>query len=319
MVQKLWQAMLLAGCAIAPALAASGPAIAQGADEMRRCAVLNDDRARLDCFDRLAQRTIAPATPSGTPAERSAPGAPRSPEPIAPAQQAVAPDKAFEITVAPRFYATVVSVDDARVDPIFTPMGGMTIGARLGRFPNWDLAVTGLYGKGDSDFRDKDEDTRGDARFSRTDFEALLRYRIPDTSLYVFFGPRYVRGRQALDHSGTNGRERYVTHLYMAEVGGGFAHSIDDAGRHSVFANITAGVGHSRTSARTNLVGYPVYNSDGAAFLGDLNIGYQYAFNSFFTLSGRYRLINVHIDNQAEEKIGRNIVQGIEFAGTFRF
>ena len=251
------------------------------------------------------------------------------------ANQAMAEKTVF--SVSPRFYATWIESSEFS-EPIFVPMGGLSVSVAPGGLRGWDFTLNGLYGEGESDFRRLGESAAlgfggpGQVEAARGDIEFLVRYSGPNSGAYLVAGARYINFEQEFFLDVTNvdflaGKvEEDVEEIYLAEIGAGFAKPISKSGRHAAFGNVTFGFGGRSSEATTSNCNPGGFEGCGRttdndfAFLVDTNVGYQYTIENWLSLSLRYRLIAVHFsgsDDTLEQDIG--LVHGVDVAATFRF
>lgn len=237
------------------------------------------------------------------------------------------------ISVSPRFYSTWIESSEF-TEPIFVPIGGLSLSVAPGGLPGWDFTLNGLYGEGEADFRSASLDPNfgfggdGNVEAARGDIEFLVRYRFPESKAYVLAGARYVNFQEEFFLDVTNANffagkvEKDVDEIYVAEIGGGFATPISKSGRHAAFGNLILGFGGrdaERTPSNCNFACVRTTGDD-FAFLVDTNVGYQYTIENWVSLSLRYRLIAVQFSGDSgtlESDIG--LVHGVDAAATFRF
>ena len=247
------------------------------------------------------------------------------------ANQAMAEKTVF--SVSPRFYATWIESSEFS-EPIFVPMGGLSVSVAPGGLRGWDFTLNGLYGGGEADFRSASLDPSfgfggaGKVEAARGDIEFLVRYSGPNSGAYLVAGARYINFKQEFfldveqEFFFAGKVEEDVEEIYLAEIGAGFAKPISKSGRHAAFGNVTFGFGGRSSEATPSNCKFACVRTtdDDFAFLVDTNVGYQYTIENWLSLSLRYRLIAVHFsgsDDTLEQDIG--LVHGVDVAATFRF
>lgn len=233
-------------------------------------------------------------------------------------------------SVSPRFYLTWVESSEF-YEPVTLPIGGLTLS--VAPFVNWDFVINGLYGEGDSKFREAAKNSEfgfggnGHVDVTRTDIELLARYRIPDSPVFLMIGGRYVRFEEEFFLNATTptffaGKvEETTTQIYVGEVGVGFTAPISKDGRHSAFGNVLFGFGAFDNEVRPKNCRFDCSdertNDDGFAYLVDTNVGYQYSIADWMSVGARYRIIAVQRNGHPDSDL--SVVHGPEFALTFRF
>ena len=237
------------------------------------------------------------------------------------------------ISVSPRFYSTWIESSEF-TEPIFVPIGGLSVSVAPAGLPGWDFTLNGLYGEGEADFRSASLDPSfgfggdGEVEAARGDIEFLVRYSGPNSGAYLVAGARYINFQEEffLDADSAfffAGKvEETESQIYVAEIGAGFAAPISKSGRHAAFGNLIFGFGGvnlEETPLNCNFACVRTEN-DGFVFLVDTNVGYQYTIENWVSLSLRYRLIAAHTsgsDDGLESDIA--VVHGVDVAATFRF
>ncbi len=219
-------------------------------------------------------------------------------------------------SISPRAYFTYIdSSDFAEVTPV--TLGGLsiTIGPAAG---SWDLTVSGLVGSGDSGFTELAEDAfggqEGQFEIDRVDYEALWRYRFKDSPVYIGFGARFIDIEEEFIGEFSGPVEFQTTEIVLGEFAVGLSGQVSEGSRHSLFSNLVVGIGSFESDLME--VGEPDDSDDGATFLFDANLGYQYVMNQTSSISARYRVIAVQTAGFEDEL---TVVHGPEIALTFRF
>jgi hypothetical protein len=220
------------------------------------------------------------------------------------------------ITLTPRVWVTQVNtVDFDEVDPgaYFVPM----YGASLEIAPpdsGFSIVATGFYGEGEGDVESLALGS-GDSEVTRADVELLLRYRVPNTQLILFGGPRYVFFDQELDVPGRNITEE--SDIIVGEIGVGTFGNLGESGRHRFFGNFMLGVAASFYEFEN---GFAVDEDSGTEVTGsiDVNVGYEYLVTGWASINLRYRMFLFF----GEDDFGQDdmtTVHGPEFGVAFRF
>jgi hypothetical protein len=234
--------------------------------------------------------------------------------PIASAQD----ESGASFSVSPRLYLTMIDTSDfSEVATVFLGGLSLTAGPAGG---NWDISLNALSGSGDSDFTWLAESPvegfgeSGIWEIDRADYEALWRYRLEDSPIYVGVGIRYVDVEESYIGDVSGLVETDTTELWFGEFAVGFSTQASEGSKHGMFGNLLIGVGSFDYLAVEP--GYPDIEDDGSALLFDTNIGYQYVINQTSSFSTRYRVIAVQTSG---DEAGLDMVHGPEVAFTFRF
>jgi hypothetical protein len=160
-----------------------------------------------------------------------------------------ATERASGFKVEPRTWLSwidMIDESDISKEVAFLPMFGLTAGYSVGE---WGFLLTGLYGEGEGDVKATDYDFKGTADYKRSDLEFLVRYNIPDSDVFLFFGPRYVHLEETDKFRWTEDGERFEvrnvndSEVWLLEVGVGTTTNITPDGRHRLFANLIGGIG----------------------------------------------------------------------------
>ena len=227
------------------------------------------------------------------------------------------------VSIVPRVWLTQIvtaGTQDYEAGAAFIPLYGGSIAFS----PDWirglSVLFTGFHGEGDGDAVQPSNapgNQRADRELTRSDVELLLRYQIPDTTLLLFFGPRYITFEQRTEFSTYYIQEK--TQLLIVQVGlGGFA-SLSESGNHRFFGNLTAGVATEFFEYESTENGFESFKDDPAVTGSiDLNVGYEYLVSDWSSVSLRYRTFVLF----GEDDFGQDdltTVHGPEIGVAFRF
>lgn len=215
--------------------------------------------------------------------------------------------EAPRFSISPRFFLTTISANEDEDQPLLY-LYGLSGSVRLAT--QWDFSATVLNGEGSGGSFDSTKESK----LKRFDWEALVRYRFPESSGYVVGGFRNINVTDTENRYGAFDGES-KTNVYVGEIGGGFASRLSKSGRHAAFANLVLGLGS--TDAKFRGADGSSSDSTGFTYLLDANVGYQYAFSSSLSVSARYRMIFVNIEVDGNANVGS--VHGPEIALTYRF
>lgn len=223
----------------------------------------------------------------------------------------------MSFAISPRAYLTSIATSDYS-EITRVPLAGLsvTFGPKGG---DWDLTINGLVGSGDSSLTFLSDmvwglQNGGDFEIDRVDYEALYRYRLQDSPVYIGFGLRYVDVEEKYIGAVEGLLETDFTEITIGEFAVGFSRQVKEGSRHSMFANLLLGFGQFDYKAIE--VGEPDILDDGTAFLVDANVGWQYVMSEQTSFSARYRVIAVESSGDIDSQ---DTVQGPELAFTFRF
>ena len=212
----------------------------------------------------------------------------------------------WDIAVTPRFWYMLVNSnsfsESTTVQKSFTtakiPLYGASISVRPPGFELTDFLITGFYGttevEGKAVFSaGASADSRTEA--ARTDIELLVRNRIPDSGVLWFFGLRWVflaedsEIEPGFTFSASNSnRLEEETNFYLAEFGLSFSTPFRDSKNHSLFANLTTGLGYETRKA-TNRTTASDPDDEGYFPFFDMNVGYEYRLPLQASAHVRYR------------------------------
>lgn len=220
--------------------------------------------------------------------------------------------------ISPRIYYTFIDTSDwSEVADVL--MGGLslTFGPAGG---NWDLTLNGLDGSGDSDWTALSENPftgwgdTGQYEIDRADYEALWRYRLKDSPVYIGLGVRYIEVEEQFIGDTLGLVEVDTTEILLGEFAVGFSTQASEGSRHSMFGNLLVGIG--QFDGLVAEVGVVDIEDDGSSLMIDTNIGYQFVINQTTSISTRYRVIGVQSSGEEDTVV---VVHGPELAFTFRF
>jgi len=228
------------------------------------------------------------------------------------------------ISIEPRTWLSFVQVnddDDLVKEPIFVPMGGASITVFPSFAPGASVLLTGLYGKGDGDaFLQNFGGVTVDAEIERIDIEGLIRYQLPDTTISVFSGIRYITFDETYEYSDPvfgQGERTADSEVVVLEFGvGGFA-DLDPKGRHRLFGNLTGGVSFRETKVDGDLFGE--FNTDETEPSLDINVGYQFVFNDMISFNMRYRSFYLFLEENDVGQPDMVYIHGPELGLSARF
>lgn len=246
-------------------------------------------------------------------------------------------DDPSRFSVTPRIWLGQfdgVEGEGERIEAFTIPLAGLTLGYSPRSLPNTQFLLTLLTGDGDGDFS-YFQSPGGRAEVDRDDFEFLVRYTIPDRLFSIFFGVRFISFDQkvTIDTSLLGPpfwapRYQAITEsdVWVVEVGVGGVTDISEDSRHRLFAYLTFGAafidfefdGFEGGAAGADPFARFIEEGSSTEPAFDINFGYQWNVNDYFSFSARYRGF-VIFDENDEGQASFNTIIGPDIAFTFRF
>ena len=224
------------------------------------------------------------------------------------------------VSITPRVWITQVNLTESEnfdSGAVIVPMYGGSITITPPNFKNFSLLATGFYGTGKGEAFGRDPDVQeGDSKIERADIEVLLRYRIPETQLIVFGGPRYVSFDQSFEFSSFDVDQK--SKIWVIEAGIGAFANLTDNGRHRFFGNLTIGAAFEAFESKSEQEGVFVGKENQTTASVDLNLGYEYLLADWVDLNVRYRMFTIFTEDDFVQD-DLTTIHGPELGLAFRF
>ena len=203
------------------------------------------------------------------------------------------------VSITPRVWITQVNLTESESfdsGAVIVPMYGGSITITPPGTPNFSILATGFYGTGKGEAFGRDPDVlEGDSKIERTDIELLVRYRIPETQLIVFGGPRYVTFDQSFEFSSFDVDQ--TSEIWVIEAGIGAFANLTDNGRHRFFGNFTVGAAFEAFESKAKQEGVFDGKENQTTASIDLNLGYEYLLADWIDLNFRYRMFTIFTED----------------------
>lgn len=224
------------------------------------------------------------------------------------------------ISVTPRVWITHVNPTESSgfdSSAVLVPMYGGSITITPPSAPDFSIVATAFYGKGEGEAFGRDADVLdGDSEITRTDIELLLRYRIPETQLIVFGGPRYVTYDQNFEFDSFD--VDTTSKIWIVEAGIGAFGDITESGRHRFFGNLTLGLAFDTFESKTDRDLSFDGKEDQTTGTVDVNLGYQYLIADWVSFNFRYRMFTIFTEDDFEQS-DLTTIHGPELGLALRF
>lgn len=225
-----------------------------------------------------------------------------------------------------------------RKETFHLPMFGLTFTSSPASLEGFGFMFTFLAGFGEGDMTELNTNffAKGEQETFRWDFEALIRYSLPRSNVYLMGGLRTLSWEEDGDLAIVDGAEPgrasadVDAFIFLVELGVGLTGNITEDGAHRVFANMVFGLGHFGGDYDYDAIllnsGISIFENarfdldwDEFTFSFDGNLGYQASLTDALDLSVRYRVFLISADLTRGSDLDNVIMHGLEFTFGFRF